>query len=106
MAGVYEVHVPDLHEGARRLAEDSAEVAGAGDDGSAAASDAAGSVSGGPLAAASHRLAASITAAGGGVSTALDAAGTTLTSNAERYRSDDAEAAAQLRAVDFGAGPW
>lgn len=106
VAGLHEVHVSDLREGARRLADDATEVVAARDGGSRAAADAAGSVDGGLLAAASRRLAAAITSAGSGVSTALDGAGTNLASSADRYQADDTSAADGLQAVDLGIGPW
>ena len=105
VADLYDTRPAALRQGARDVVADATAVASARDDGSRAASDAAGSV-GGPLAAASHRLATSVTSAGGVLSSALEDAGRTFTSNARRYESDDATASQDLRSISFEVGPW
>ena len=104
--GVFDVHVPTLHAGARNLGADATAVGTAGAGGAEAATSAAGACGPGSFAAALSAYAASHTYSTSTVRLVLGAGGATLDANATRYGGDDALASGGLGVAGDGfAGP-
>lgn len=93
MPAGFTVTASDLHAGSGDLATDADDVGAARTAATSALAAAAASVPGGPLVGALGNLAEETGERFGAVAEAVSGAGTMLTANAQRYKSDDASAA-------------
>lgn len=98
MGGGFDVSLPELHTGARRLHVDSQDVIRAGAAGVAAVELGTAACTG-SLSAALARLGDQLSHFTAVMALATENAGRTLADNAARYESDDADAGASLSDV-------